>query len=107
MTVLTSKILTRQFYEWEQRGRGHTLVDFTAELEPPFIPFFGHFIDMPYIDDGRRHTLFSGIKSLFVPDHTVAIPEPPTQETVAFADIDESPSLTVYAISLPKNYTAK
>jgi len=46
--------LSRQFYEWERRGRGWLIHDHPVELEPPFRPFF--FFEpakAPVTDDGR------------------------------------------------------
>lgn len=107
MAVSSATLLTRQFYEWELRGRGYAVVDFPAELEPPFVPFFGHFVEAPYADDGKRHTALSALKRYFVPDHDVSIPERPTQDVVAFPEADEFPELTIYALTLPKNYSCK
>ncbi len=46
--------LTKQFYEWEIRGRGWRLWDYNVPLEPPFRPFLFHHADPgPAIDDGR------------------------------------------------------
>ena len=55
--------LTRQFYDWEMRGRGWQVFDRPVELEPPFRPFFGHFVSTPnqLVDDGRRPTLLSSL----------------------------------------------
>jgi len=57
-----AEALTRQFYEWERRGRGWTVWDRPVALEPPFRPFFGHFIAGPaggLADDGRKPTVLS------------------------------------------------
>ena len=53
--------LTRQFYEWEMRGRGWQVFDRPVAIEPPFRPFLGHFAATPnlVVDDGRRQTLLS------------------------------------------------
>src|SRR5579884_2150259 len=55
--------LTRQFYEWERRGRGWQTWGQPVGLEPPFRPFWGHFSSPSTgrIDDGRRPGLFSSI----------------------------------------------
>lgn len=56
--------LTRQFYEWERRGRGWQVSDRPVALEPPFRPFFGHFIPgTPGAahDDGRKPTFLSNL----------------------------------------------
>ncbi|MFA7201474.1 MAG: type IV secretion system DNA-binding domain-containing protein [Candidatus Paceibacterota bacterium] len=52
--------LTKQFYEWEQRGRGWDLWSFPVDPEPPFIPFYYHSAEkVVQIDDGRKPTLLS------------------------------------------------
>lgn len=57
--------LTRQFYEWEQRGRGWLTWDEAVDLEPPFRPFaFVLPHDLQQQDDGRRHTLFSALREI-------------------------------------------
>jgi hypothetical protein len=56
--------LREQFYAWEIRGRGWIAWPEPVHLEPPFRPFFGHFIkERPQIDDGRRHTPLSRLAS--------------------------------------------
>ena len=61
--------LTRQFYEWEMWGRGWRVWDQPVDLEPPFEPFFGHFVQSgpgrpP--DDGRKPTLLSSFTDRFL-----------------------------------------
>ena len=52
-----AELLTRQFYQWEQRGRGWLVWPEPVELEPPFRPFEGHSIPQAYFgDDGRIDT---------------------------------------------------
>jgi hypothetical protein len=54
------ELLTRQFYEWEVRGRGWQVWDAPVELEPPFRPFWSHCVPMPRVaDDALRETAFS------------------------------------------------
>lgn len=60
----SAEALTRQFYEWEVRGRGWQVSDRPVALEPPFRPFFGHFVPgMPGAvgDDGRKPTFLSNL----------------------------------------------
>jgi hypothetical protein len=59
-----SEHYTYQFYTWEYRGRGYFLSDIPVLLEPPFIPFYRHGYQPPFIDDGKRHTIFSSIIDL-------------------------------------------
>src|SRR6266571_3361013 len=62
--------LTRQFYEWEARGRGWQVWPYGVDLEPPFRPFIYHYVPQgPPVDDGRRPTLLGslaeGVQGLF------------------------------------------
>jgi hypothetical protein len=61
MPISLSEKLTAQFYEWEQCGRGWYVFDSSVDLEPMFEPFFGHQVEVQYVDDGKRHTIFSYI----------------------------------------------
>lgn len=55
--------LTQQFYTWELRGRGWHVWDVPVDPEPAFVPFFGYrpLFDGLECDDGRKHTLISGM----------------------------------------------
>ena len=58
--VSLSESLTRQFYDWERRGRGWQVWDGPVELEPPFRPFSYRLAQFGQpIDDGRRDTFLS------------------------------------------------
>ena len=107
MEQSSSKLLTAQFYEWERNGRGYAVCDTLVRLEPYFVPFFGHFIDKPYIDDGKQHTLMSKVKRFFVPEHTVTIPEIAKDIPVAYPDDEIEPALSLFSLTLPKGYQAK
>lgn len=96
------KHLTDQFYEWERRGRGHVVSDAPVLLEPNFVPFFGHFIDQGYIDDGVKHTVLSKFRRLFVPDHTVVVPTIPKEHPLFLPDDEEQPLISVFKITIPK-----
>src|SRR5260221_13558456 len=55
-------LLTRQFYEWEARGCGWWLWNYPVEIEPPFRPFFGHYLlPGPVYDDARKPTFLSSL----------------------------------------------
>src|ERR1035438_6461936 len=59
-----AEALTRQFYEWERRGRGWQVWERPVAPEPPFRPFFGHFVSGSFeaaIDDGRKPTFLSNL----------------------------------------------
>ena len=61
-TPSISEKLTKNFYLWEQRGRGWFLWEAPVELEPPFEPFHRHRVyAQPVIDDGRKHTFLSSL----------------------------------------------
>jgi len=52
--------LREQFYSWEMWGRGWAAWPEPVHLEPPFRPFFGHYLKpRPQVDDGRHHTALS------------------------------------------------
>lgn len=56
--------LREQFYSWELWGRGWAAWPEPVHLEPPFRPFYGHFITpRPQVDDGRHHTALSRLAS--------------------------------------------
>ena len=61
--------LSEQFYRWEQRGRGWQVFDTPVYPEPPFQPFYGHFLpDTPVVDDGRRPSFLSSLaKKMLAP----------------------------------------
>ena len=80
------ELLTRQFYEWEIRGRGWRVWPRPVVLEPPFRPFFGHFLEgqSPIVDDGRRQTSFSSFfdRLKAAPEKELTVPvtvEPPLE----------------------------
>jgi hypothetical protein len=58
--------LNEQFYAWERRGRGWGIAPYPAALEPPFRPFFGHYVvaQRP-AENARRPSLFGGIIEAF------------------------------------------
>lgn len=58
---------TTQFYVWEQRGRGTHYFPNPVDIEPEFIPFFGHVLpqkDKP-IDDGLRPRILPSLTHRF------------------------------------------
>jgi len=56
-------ILTKQFYDWEMRGRGWKIWPDAVCLEPRFRPFPGHYLPTPIlgVDDGRKPTFLSSL----------------------------------------------
>lgn len=53
--------LTRQFYDWERRGRGWQVYDAPVHLEPAFTPFFrgAPALGIRPPDNGRKETFLS------------------------------------------------
>lgn len=100
-----TQALTSQFYEWEILGRGWIYSPEPIDLEPPFTPFFGHYLSQkPIFDDGKRHTLLSAIASVFKTGKTIqSIPEFPevTYEPHPYIGTNE---LSVLKLHFPKNY---
>ncbi len=64
MNFSLAQYLTVQFYAWEHRGRGWKVFAEPVQLEPEFIPFFGHRPPQKkgQIDDGKRPIFFSQIQ---------------------------------------------
>jgi len=57
--LTAQEALTEQFCAWEKRGRGWEIRDYAVALEPPFRPFYGHYIVAePILDDARRPSFF-------------------------------------------------
>ncbi len=100
-----SDALTKQFYDWEKRGRGWHIFDNAVDLEPDFYPFFGHYVSpKTFIDDSKRNTLFSKIGDFF---KSTSEPQRNSEATIdeipvtGFPFQDDSPIHT-FIISLPK-----
>ena len=62
MTSPLVEQLTTHFYEWEQHGRGWSVWDSPVDPEPPFTPFYFHYIPVEtQYDDGRKPTFLSSL----------------------------------------------
>ncbi len=73
--------LTAQFYDWERRGRGWQLWSYPVELEPPFRPFFYHYVDPgPAVDDARKPTFLSSFIDGILRRGPGPVPPPPLEE---------------------------
>jgi hypothetical protein len=68
---------TRHFYAWERRGRGWRSYPYPVALEPPFAPFRFFVSTAPPKDDGRHHTLLSGLLARLLQSPQ----QPPSPET--------------------------
>ncbi|MBK8092200.1 MAG: type IV secretion system DNA-binding domain-containing protein [Verrucomicrobiaceae bacterium] len=99
--------LTDQFYRWELRGRGWLHYDAPVSIEPPFRPFFGHFLPqrgVQRVDDGRRATfgsrLFEGVGKMLSPQSSTAKAEDePDEEPGPF--YEQRGELVELQINLP------
>lgn len=99
--------LTRNFYAWENRGRGWQQWPRPVALQPPVRPFFGHFI-VPYAaakDDGRRETLLSRFVDSFSAREQQ--PQVPALLEELFAEPDpvfvaEKDDITELTVALPE-----
>lgn len=110
--------LTRQFYVWEQRGRGWQVWPYPVTLEPPFRPFLFHFLPprQQPVDDGKRHTFLSALVDRFKGTRTQAQPLPPWDylpdddeiiEAEAEAWSDEDKLIEIHVALPPKVTIAK
>ena len=79
--------LTTDFYEWERRGRGWDVWPFPVELEPPFVPFYYHYVQRnASLDDGRKPTFLSKIANVFMGSSSQEVVESvPSQDSVRFS----------------------
>ena len=65
-TLTLTEQLTREFYDWERRGRGWQVYPVPVELEPAFEPFLRHASQLaPSLpsDNGRKETFASRLVS--------------------------------------------
>jgi hypothetical protein len=101
--------LTEQFYAWERRGRGWQVWDYAVALEPPFVPFIGHYAaPAPVFDDARKPTflgtLAEKIRARFVeprnPSDSQSFPPGLTSQWSAPAESGIPRGLLEWQISL-------
>ncbi|MEQ1763852.1 MAG: type IV secretion system DNA-binding domain-containing protein [Pyrinomonadaceae bacterium] len=90
--------MTRQFYDWEKRGRGWQVCSYPVDLEPPFRRvIFYDTSPKPIFDDGRIPTFWSKLLS-----GTPSVPrrdpaEPSEEEFLAYlAELDEPEACDYY-----------
>jgi hypothetical protein len=106
------ELLTRQFYDWEKRGRGWQLWNCPVELEPPFRPFIAHWVPAgPVVDDARKPTALSAWADKIFgrsphpsPSATwsLSIPEEDLTEPESAVFFDDAP-LAELQMTLPQN----
>ena len=101
--------LTRNFYEWELRGRGWATYPHRVALEPPFRPFMGPQRSTERSsDDARRETWLSSLltdlrsegqasaEAMASTDEAVSEPDPTRSEAVGMAE---------FVVGLPEDTT--
>jgi predicted DNA-binding transcriptional regulator AlpA len=101
--------LTRQFYEWEMRGRGWLVFDYPVALEPPFRRFLGHFVPGMFMttDDGRRETGLSGFFGRMKPSDPPPLPFQEDLEPEPLYVTDRTPVVEVQAVLPPDTKITK
>jgi hypothetical protein len=114
--LTTEEYLSKQFFDWEVRGRGWLVWDYPVNLEPPFQPFLAHDLPRRLVrDDGRRPGFLGSVVGRFwKPAATppeAAIPPvltppgvwegPPPEPN----EVDELPS--ELQVGLPRDFTPK
>src|ERR1022692_3437297 len=106
-----AEALTDQFYAWERRCRGWDVYPVPVELEPNFAPFFYHSVpenlQVPYIDDGARPTLFSSltkaIKDAFVPKPEISNETADADPLDPYLYSNNDEELVAFSVSFPKD----
>lgn len=58
---MTSEKATKNFYDWELKGRGYQLFPYQVHLEPTYRDFYHVFSNTEYVDDGKVPTIFQKI----------------------------------------------
>src|SRR3954471_2756305 len=79
--ALIHEELSRQFHDWERRGRGWMLHPKPVRPEPPFRPFEGHYLNQTDIpDDGRKATFLGSLVRRIA--NFIAEKSPPLAEAI-------------------------
>ncbi len=105
-----AEVLTKQFYDWELRGRGWQVWESPVEPEPPFRPFTGHHIPRNFFADDGRVEPTGWRKALFGQPAAVPpiLPEPSPDELEPAAEFIQSlPDLIEMQLALPPNSQPK
>ena len=89
-----TEAITRQFYQWEARGRGWQIWPCPVEVEPEFVPFIGHYLPpSPVFDDARKPTLLRTLAGKLTAALTgKAGQEQPAAVLLAPEDLPEEPA---------------
>ena len=101
-----AEVLTKQFYDWELRGRGWQVWESPVEPEPPFRPFTGHHLPPDFFhDDGQLESPLSRWTAGLFGKSTAAPPAsgepPPAEEEPAPDFIETLPELIEMQVALP------
>ncbi|MBY0377622.1 MAG: type IV secretion system DNA-binding domain-containing protein [Gammaproteobacteria bacterium] len=104
MALSKSKALLTQFYDWELRGRGVLVADTPVDLEPPFHPFFEHYVPEPYIDDGKRSTIMGDFINLFKSKPTEPTRYQYEQPEYLVYPFEDDSELVAYSIVFSKHH---
>lgn len=104
-----SEQLTFQFYRWENRCRGWYAYPYVVDPEPPFEPFFGHYIfEGDIIDDGRKETLISSFIKAFKAEEPKRTKPKRQDEPEPFKAFEISvEDLISLSLLLPEGYKAR
>ncbi len=100
------ELLTEQFFAWEKRGRGWQVWGEPVLLEPPFKPFFFHYVMPEGISDDARHpsligSLIEKTKAHFSKKNELPALVESEEEEEAPAIADDLPDLVELSIALP------
>jgi DNA helicase HerA-like ATPase len=101
--------LTADFYEWERRGRGWDVWPFPVELEPPFVPFYYHYVQRAApVDDGRKSTFLSKIADMITGSSSQkvvqSVSSPDSYESKLPNLFENTEQIIEIKVSLPKDY---
>jgi predicted DNA-binding transcriptional regulator AlpA/DNA helicase HerA-like ATPase len=105
----SAEALTRQFYEWEMRGRGWLVFEYPVALEPPFRRFLGHFAPgaLNANDDGRRQTGVSSFFDRLKPRDPPPLPIQEDREPEPAYVTDRTPVVEVQVVLPPETKITK
>lgn len=104
-----SEQLTFQFYRWENRCRGWYAYPYLVDPEPPFEPFFGHYLsEKDIIDDGRKETLISSFIKAFKVEEPKRTKPKKQDEPEPFKAFETSvEDLVSLSLLLPEGYKTR
>ena len=106
-----TELLTRRFYAWEERTRGYLTWPYPVSPEPPFTPFYGHYLPQNLTaDDSRKPTVLSALAEK-VRNFFTGSPEVSAEEADCLNEDDQPPDLYIpegdlheLQITLPKDF---